>query len=272
MLTGSNNYKAVGSTDELQCIKLNQELCPDTLSATPVTEEETHWQIKFLPFRAEFNFCHFLQHFWTWVTKIKTKVIKIRSEWTWSSLTPWGPEKPLGFQLQGRTCSRSSRKWAASKRPKRRGSTSAAQVEAVQREGLRRGCTEKCLKPESFLPPPLQFPWCNWAGCYIISSRLPVPLKVGPDDLPRSLPTWAALIPWLWRETQAEAQLSLPPLHVPSRSLQEMSFRFDGRAKPHTQSVMFSAQSDPHLQFRGSEFLKAAWILKIKYVGFFYTG
>lgn len=48
---------------KLQCMKLNQELCSGTLSATTVTEKETYLKIKFLPFAAEFNFCHFLQCF-----------------------------------------------------------------------------------------------------------------------------------------------------------------------------------------------------------------
>lgn len=45
-------------------------------------------------------------------------------------------------------------------------------------------------------------------GAGKISPRLPVPEKVGPDDLSRPLPTWAAL--WFY-ETQSGAQSSFPP-------------------------------------------------------------
>lgn len=38
-----------------------------------------------------------------------------------------------------------------------------------------------------------RFSGCDWTGCKIISSGIPFPQKVGPDDLSRSLPAWDAL-------------------------------------------------------------------------------
>lgn len=74
----------------------------------------------------------------------------------------------------------------------RRGFTSTQERDFLQWEQSFSGITS----PKTWWSRCCQrFSRCSWLGCQVMSSRLLLPQKVGPDHLSRSLQTWAVL--WL---------------------------------------------------------------------------
>lgn len=166
----------------------------------PQELKNTRLKIQLLAFAAEFNCCYFCQSFWTWQDESNKYQEKVNSRYI-----PQKDRKATGDWIK-----RQNLPQEASDHQKEGSSPNAALGETAKERTWDRmhGRTEKWWTQKSLLPS-LEVLKYDCSQSLSISSRLPVLQKVGPDNLSRSLSTWAPL--WLSRSPIKLLSLPMAP-------------------------------------------------------------
>lgn len=156
-LARSNNHKEVVRLTEEKLWWINKPRSAFWYNAATVTEKETYLEIKFLPYATEFNFCHSLQHFWTWVSnkdweKVNSKYIPHKgrkSSWGLTEKAALSPGAPVSGAAPGHP------KWRQQHEPGMGSSTQG------------RGRMEETSdRKRSHHHHHWRFSRCNWRGCW----------------------------------------------------------------------------------------------------------